>query len=396
MKTAIQSLTLKVTTQARLSMEESLLLKVTQELPERSKTCVKNILILALGILRKESICLNRLKGAVGAITGNVTTKPDSHYKRLIRIFDDFSCSSLWLELLEFVFSLLRLKSEYLLLDGTSWQRGSRQFHYLTLCVVYQGVGIPIYWEDLQKKGNSNVAERKRVIGKALQLYNLKNKILLADREYIGEEWFSFLLENDIDFVIRLRKKNYKEAVNAAEGKSYGTLERKALRSRKAGKSLGKTILLQGQSLNFVVLKNPKPEACEPLIYLLSSLKQTPAQIAAHYPIRWQIESCFRHLKSNGFNLEEMNLAGEERSRLMMAIVVFAYTLSVVEGLKEYQEVSVKKYAGGLTTKAVSVFRLGLDKLSAFCYNMETFLIYLVENLITKLPAYKSKQAIIV
>jgi hypothetical protein len=91
-----------------------------------------------------------------------------------------------------------------------------------------------------------------------------------------------------------------------------------------------------------------------------------------------------------------MNLAGKERSRLMMAVVVFAYTLSVVEGLKEYKKVPVKKYATGLKTKAVSVFRSGLDKLSAYCYSMDTFLHYLVENLITKVPAYKSKQSIIV
>jgi hypothetical protein len=377
-------------------MEESLLDKLTQELPKRRKTCIKNILILVEGILLKESICLNKIKGVVGTITGKVLTKPDSHYKRLIRIFDEHACGTLWLELLGLVFRLLRLKSDYLLLDGTSWERGSRQFHYLTLCVVYQGVAIPIYWQDLQKKGSSSIEERKRVMSQAQRYYKLSSKVLLADREYVGEEWFSFLREQKIDFVIRLRKKNYKEAVNAAEGKSYGSLERKALRSRKAGKALGKTIRLQGHAFNFVVLKNPKVAACEPLIYLLSSLEQTPAQIAAHYPIRWQIETCFKHLKSNGFNLEEMNLAGPQRSRLMMAIVVFAYTLSVVEGLKAYEKVAVKTYAQGIKTRAVSVFRRGLDMLSAYCYTIETFLNYLVENLITKLPAYRSRQTIFV
>lgn len=71
-----------------------------------------------------------------------------------------------------------------------------------------------------------------------------------------------------------------------------------------------------------MVLKNPKPDASEPLIYLLLNLEETSAQIAAHYPIRWQIETCFKHLKSNGFNLEEMNMDREYRSRLMMAVVV--------------------------------------------------------------------------
>lgn len=353
-------------------------------------------MILAMGILVKETVCLNKIKGAVGAITANTRTQPASHYKRLIRIFDNYSFSSLWLELLRVAFSLLRLKSDYLLLDGTSWQKGERKIHYLTLCVVYQGVAIPIYWEDLQKKGTSSVKERKRLMRKAMKYYNLKDKILLADREYIGEDWFCFLTEASIDFVIRLRKKNYKQAVDAAPGKSYATLEKKALRSRKVGKAVGKSITLQGQHFTFVVVNNPKADAEEPLIYLLSSLAEAPACIAARYPIRWKIETCFKHLKTNGFDLEEMNLSSKSRCQLMMAVVVFAYTLSIHEGLKDYHKVGVKTYADGLQTKAYSVFRHGLDKLSAFCASLTDFCAYLVENLLTNLPYYKSKYAIIV
>lgn len=64
--------------------------------------------------------------------------------------------------------------------------------------------------------------------------------------------------------------------------------------------------------------------------------------------------------------------------------------------MKEYKKVPVKKYRNGLQIKAYSVFRIGLDKLTAFCYNMEAFLAYLIKNLVNKLPAFKSKQAIIV
>lgn len=97
--------------------------------------------------------------------------------------------------------------------------------------MVYQGVAIPIFWEDLQKKGTSSVEERKQLLGKVMKYYNLKDKILLDDREYIGEDWFCFLKEHNIDFVIRLRKKNYKEAVNAAEGKKYSAMEKKFLKA---------------------------------------------------------------------------------------------------------------------------------------------------------------------
>jgi hypothetical protein len=171
-------------------------------------------------------------------------------------------------------------------------------------------------------------------------------------------------------------------------------LEKKALRSRKPGKALGKSITLQGEIFTFVVLKNPKADADEPLIYLLSTLEEAPAAIAARYPIRWKIETCFKHLKSNGFDLEEINLATSSRSKLMMAAVVFAYTLSIHEGLKEYKKVPIKNYATGLKTKSCSVFRNGLDKITAFCADLTTFYAYLVENLITNLPPYKSRYAI--
>lgn len=91
-----------------------------------------------------------------------------------------------------------------------------------------------------------------------------------------------------------------------------------------------------------------------------------------------------------------MNLEGKSRCKLMRAVAVFAYTLSIHEGLKEYKKVPVKKYANGPKTKAYSVFRNGLDRISAFCYNLTRFCSYLIENMITKLPAYKSKFAIFI
>ncbi|MEM8968809.1 MAG: hypothetical protein AAGE93_20500 [Bacteroidota bacterium] len=77
-----------------------------------------------------------------------------------------------------------------------------------------------------------------------------------------------------------------------------------------------------------------------------------------------------------------------------MAVVVFAYTLAMHEGLKEYKKVLVKKYADGMMAKASSVFRSGLEKVSAFCYSLIGLCNYLIENLITKLPSHSSKQAI--
>ena len=63
-------------------------------------------------------------------------------------------------------------------LDDTSWQHGKKQYHFLVLSVIYQGVAVPIYWEDLNKKGISHQQERKRLLRKALKPFDLRQMTL--------------------------------------------------------------------------------------------------------------------------------------------------------------------------------------------------------------------------
>ena len=145
---------------------------------------------------------------------------------------DDADKQALIEAILCFSFYLLRLKAKnikYLALDGTSWENGNKNIHLLTALLqawstpflpsskVVNGVSIPIWWEDLDKKGMSNFNERRKVIDKACKLYNLKGLILLADREYIGERWFKYLVDIECsgqwskysNMVGRLRQEGY-------------------------------------------------------------------------------------------------------------------------------------------------------------------------------------------
>lgn len=155
-------------------MLDSLLIKITKEFPKRNKTCLKNLMILVLGILESKSLCLNEIKDDLGKITGDSSTQPLSHYKRLTRTVKDYCYSGLWLEILVCINRQFRLKSKYLILDGSSWQRGKVKHHMLTLCAVYQQVAIPIYFDDLRKKGNSHQKERISFFKKAKKNINLK------------------------------------------------------------------------------------------------------------------------------------------------------------------------------------------------------------------------------
>jgi hypothetical protein len=375
-------------------MIDPLLLKISSFFPKRDKTCLKNALILSLSILLKETINLNKLSGAVSIVTENKKTTTASNYKRLIRFFDNYAFSSLWIELMNYVFLLLRLDCKYLLLDGTSWKRGDKWYHYITLCIVYRGVGIPIYWEDLHKQGISNFKERRKLLTKAISYFNLSGKTLLADREYIGIEWFKYLISKDINFVIRLKHKIYKAAINEPKGRKYDQITAKIKRSKVHYKIIGKKFQLEGMNLQFVAVKNPKNDPKEPVIYLISNLDIAPRVIAEMYPIRWKIEHCFKHLKSNGFQLEQINLKSKSRCKLLMAVMVFTYVISVHEGLKDYELVKTKKYSDGSCFKTDSVFRYGINKLMKHCCSFIRFCEYLVREIWESISLYYSPYSI--
>lgn len=371
-------------------MHESLVSKFTDYFPKRNRSVLKNIMLLSLCILHKENICLNRLKGIVGIFTGK-RSKSSSNYKRLIRIFDNHSLSNLWLELLIFGFRLFRFKVEFLIIDGTSWKRGTRWFHFMTLCIVYRGVAIPIYWEDLSKHGLSNFKERKSLMDKAMKYFDLEGKTLLGDREYIGKDWFNYLINNKINFVVRIKRNIYKQYINEGKGRTHQQITNKVLRSKKSNKAVAKMIELDELSLKFVAVKNPKNDPKDPVIYLLTNHTEKAAnEIAYNYCLRTKIEHCFKHLKSNGFNLEQINLRKKSRCRLLMAITVFTYTLSIHEGLKEYDKVPRKIYAKYKPEKAVSVFRFGLNRLAQFTKSLEEFCMYFFAEIHFAEKKYKS------
>lgn len=373
-------------------MLNSLLNKFRKEFSQLKPSALKNVFVLALCILDQETVNLNKLKKKVGTLLGNKASKPSSHYRRLIRLFTDQKESNLWQDLLLFCVKMFRLKVAYLLLDGTSWEFGERKIHLLVLSMIYKGVAIPICWTDLQKKGLSSTQEREDLLKKAQGLYALKGKTLIADREYIGTEWFEALARAGIDFIVRLKKGIYRHYVDQAKGHSYSKLRRKA---KKGKRPVGKPIELEGMPLTFVVLPNRQAQAKEELLYLLSSLCQ-PFTISETYSKRWLTECLFKHMKSNGFHLEELGFKDENKIRLLLSILVFCYCLAIHEGLKYDQQLRRNHYKNGSVYRQVSVFRNGLDWLAVISTDMVTFLDYVYKQIVAPKNRYRSPKAIFV
>lgn len=372
-----------------------LLNKLTPYFPDYELSVLNNLLITVITVLQHRTVCINKLKSGVGLITGYTGTKSSSHYVRLIRFFKKNSSGSLWIDIVKCGLQLIDLKTLYLVLDGTSWKKGSVWQHYITLCIVYRGVAIPIFWIDLAKRGASSTEERQTLFDAAIKHFKLKGKILLADREYIGKEWFNYLIDNGIDFIIRSRDYAYFEFIDQnSSGLSVEDMIAKVLGSKVSNKALQKSFQLNpgGVTLWIVVARNPHPDGKEEFMILITSLKQSVYVTVADYLKRWKIEHCFKQLKSNGFDLEKLNLGSVQRRRLMVAVVVLAYIIAIVESLKNFKStVKLKRHGSkGSIYHAQSVFRYGIDKIAAHLKEVTVFTQYFNRMLYDALKGYRS------
>jgi hypothetical protein len=83
----------------------------------------------------------------------------------------------------------------------------ANRFNILCLTIVADNVSLPILWTMLDKRGNSNQEERKLLILRYIHLFGLDSiGCIIADREFIGQEWFRFLINNPIKFYLRIRE----------------------------------------------------------------------------------------------------------------------------------------------------------------------------------------------
>ena len=94
-----------------------------------------------------------------------------------------------------------------LVMDRTNWKLGKETINVLMLGIAHQGIAFPLLWLLLSKTGNSNTEERIRLMDRFITFFGVnKIRFFTADREFIGKEWFTYLLEKTIRFRIRIRE----------------------------------------------------------------------------------------------------------------------------------------------------------------------------------------------
>jgi hypothetical protein len=247
-----------------------------------------------------------------------------------------------------------------ILIDRTEWKFGATWINILTLSVAYKNVAIPILWEVVNHKGNATACEHQAIIEKFVKEFGAGRILrVYADREFGSYELFKYLLENRIDFHIRL-KTSHKSG-----GKSFLQMWR----------AVGEKVKLKGKvkikvfGLEIYVscVKYQKAGKTE---YLIVGSGEQSKQSIEEYKVRWQIETMFGCLKSRGFNFEETHLTQPEKIGKLLMLLGLGLSLAMLMGeFKVEITCRVKMKLKKNKRYAKSFFRIGLDALQNLLFN---------------------------
>jgi hypothetical protein len=282
-----------------------------------------------------------------------VKVKTASNDLRLQRFFRHFEINQD--DIAQFVASFLPADTPWILaLDRTNWKLGKTNINFLVLGVCYGGLSIPLFWIALPKAGNSNTKERIFLLDRFFKIFpNQEIAFLLGDREFVGGEWFRYLLQHGIPFRIRL-KNNFQ--LTSTKGKT-------PILDLFRHLDVGQTCCLRQPRRLWGCQVFLSAKRLEDGSWLLIASNRYSRNVIEEYAIRWEIETLFAALKTHGFSFEDTHLTKPERLENLLALLTIATVWAVQVGMwgDSQKPIKIKKT---ICRKQSSFFRYGLDALS--------------------------------
>lgn len=250
-----------------------------------------------------------------------------------------------------------------MVLDRTDWKFGKKPINILTLGVNFNGISIPLAWISLGRAGNSKTIDRiailKRVIGK------LNVNSFTADREFIGAEWFKFLIDAKIPIYIRIKEDTQ---VLSKSGEYTIGLRNLCHRIKSGKKKVFKdAYTLLGVKMNVAASRNFKDE----LLIVVTNV--CPYQALKNYKKRWLIETLFGYLKTKGFYFEDTHMTDSKKIDAWMLLLTLAVAWTIkantlIQSTVEYashgrKRKSVFRYCFEVIRRCLLCLDIFLDKL---------------------------------
>jgi hypothetical protein len=152
-------------------------------------------------LCKVQTVCFEKL-----ATGFDCPAKVDSSLRRIQRFMAEYILDTRLIT--RFIFALLPHKPPYRLTMGrTNWKFGSTDINILVLAVVYQGVAFPVPYKMMLKFGNSSTRERIALMEEFIKLFGADSiECLLADREFVGKHWLTYLNHRHIRYHLRIRE----------------------------------------------------------------------------------------------------------------------------------------------------------------------------------------------
>ncbi|MGB8700639.1 MAG: IS4 family transposase [Thermosynechococcaceae cyanobacterium] len=254
----------------------------------------------------------------------------ESRRKKLQRFLDlgKLSLEKLWLPCFKKLIeqSLEYGQTVYIAIDRTNWGC----INILMVSLIWERRAWPIYWVLLEKAGNSNLEDQKKIFNQILPLFENYKSVILGDREFCSPKLGKWLGEQGLYFCLRQKKniniKNGEEEFKELNDLGLGRGMKLFLNNIKVSKGNG----FGGMNIACKWKRNYKGFSAKQPWYILTNFESLDLAILA-YQKRFDIEEMFRDFKKGGYNLEETQVSGKRLTVLIMLIAI-AYVTASLEG----------------------------------------------------------------
>jgi transposase len=331
---------------------------------------LERILLISYGICQAKSVNMSSVNSEISSADSG--KKESGQYKWLMSAFQTGDTVPIFRQIFSILVGLFSSGShhEFILIDRTNWDIGLRKVNILSIGFLHKhSTYIPLLHEDLGYKGNSDGETRLNLIKQLIEWWQLLNIPLptfeiVGDREFIGEDWLYDLEQLGVSYVIRLKSNLQFYEWIAQDGMSFYKSKVKDIMARhhKGGKYHAEVVIKEEVIVNIISTRNDgKDKADEKYIYLITNRKDIE-QAANIYKKRWKIETCFKHLKSAGFNLEDLNMESPHKTDILMSILSLVYAITIWVAQEEEViggQPKMQTYANGKTYRRKSLFAKG-------------------------------------
>ncbi len=304
----------------------------------------------------------------------NESAKVDSNLRRIQSFFSDYKMD--YNAFGHFWLSLHEGTKLTICIDRSNWKFGEKNINLFFLTIYDKGVGFPIFFDLLDKRGNSNQDERIDLLEKFIACFG-KERIgkIIGDREFIGGKWLYWLQKQGIPFVIRIPKHHL---ITLIDGTIMTSEELLANKKQHFEKNVWVNNILTN-----IAVRKLKDE------YLIVIGDFTKDALFQFYKQRWSIETFFQSIKKRGFNVEQTHLKDENKLKKLFTLINTAYIFCLKIGTWSHNKrKAIKMKNHGY--KANSFFRHGLDiwrNVITYVHNKQrqlSTLFDILEEIITK------------